>query len=119
MANVKTDGLPPEMQARIAQIIEGAKASQVGVGAPQAPVVNSPAPPPAPVQRTPSLIEHTIALRQEVDALRQQTAALAQVTDAVGQAVGQIYNAFFQEQQAATYSSTFQTQGEQVGEDDY
>ena len=25
MSNVNTDGLPPEMQARIAQIIEGAK----------------------------------------------------------------------------------------------
>ena len=118
--NVNTDGLPPEMQARIAQIIEGAKANVADprAGAPTAPVVHNPQPAPqAPIQRAPSLMDHTVALRQEVDALRQQVAALAQVTDAVGQAVGQIYGAFFQEQQAATYSSTFQAEGSQEAED--
>ena len=123
MSNVNVDGLPPEMQARIAQIIEQAKQNVVEprAGAPVNPPVHSPAAPPqAPVQRAPSLMDHTVALRQEVDALRQQVAALGQVTDAVGQAVGQIYGAFFQEQQAATYSSTFQAQGaEQVADDDY
>ena len=122
--NVNTDGLPPEMQARIAQIIENAKSNVADprAGAPTPGAVPEPqAPAQAPIQRPPSLLDHTIALRQEVAALRQELAAVAQVTDAVGQAVGQIYNAFFQEQQAATYSSTFQAQGaaEQVANDDY
>ena len=124
MSNVNVDGLPPEMQARIAQIIEQAKQNVADprAGAPvQQPVPAAAPAPQAPIQRAPSLMDHTVALRQEVDALRQQVAALGQVTDAVGQAVGQIYGAFFQEQQAATYSSTFQAQGaqEQVADDDY
>ena len=123
MSNVNTDGLPPEMQQRIAQIIEQAKTNANTLhGAPANPAVHSPAAPPqAPIQRAPSLMDHTVALRQEVGALRQQVAALAQVSDAVGQAVGQIYNAFFQEQQAATYSSAFQAENaqEQVAQDDY
>ena len=121
--NVSTEGLPPEMQARIAQIIEQAKQNVADprAGAPAGQSVPNAAPAPqAPIQRAPSLMDHTVALRQEVEALRQQVAALGQVTDAVGQAVGQIYGAFFQEQQAATYSSTFQAQGqEQVTDDDY
>ena len=121
--NVSTEGLPPEMQARIAQIIEQAKQNVADprASAPVAgsvPVAQGPAP--APVQRPPSLMEHTVALRQEVAALRQELNAVAQVTDAVGQAVGQLYNAFFQQPEAATYSSTFQAQGaEQVEQDDY
>ena len=83
MSNVNTDGLPPEMQARIAEIIEKAKAS--------APQVQSQPQPQAPIQRPPTLMDHTIALRQEVAALRQELNAVAQVTDAVGQAVGQLY----------------------------
>ena len=111
--NVNTDGLPPEMQARIAQIIQNAKANVADprAGTPTTSAVPEPqAPAPAPIQRPPSLLDHTVSLRQEVAQLRQQVAAMAQVTDAVGQAVGQIYGAFFQEQQAATYSSAFQAQ---------
>ena len=120
MSNVNVDGLPPEMQARIAQIIEQAKQNVADprAGAPVQQPVSGPAPAPqAPIQRAPSLMDHTVALRQEVDALRQQVAALGQVTDAVGQAVGQIYGAFFQEQQAATYSSTFQEARSEEQED--
>ena len=87
MSNVNTDGLPPEMQARIADIIEKAKAS--GPVAPQ-----QPQQPAAPIQRPPTLMDHTVALRQEVAALRNELHAVAQVTDAVGQAVGQLYQTF-------------------------
>lgn len=122
MSSVNTDGLPPEMQARIAQIIEGAKqkanaamAAQAAAPEPQP----EPVPEPAPVPK-PNLMDHTIALRQEVAAMSQQVAAIGQVTEAVGQAVGQLY-AMFQSQttptdQGATYSQAFQ---EQVREDDY
>ena len=128
MSNVNTDGLPPEMQARIAQIIEGAKQKaiaqhqtqyqpesphQAAIAQPAAPV-----PPPAPP--APTLMDHTISLRQEVAAMSEQVAAMGQVTEAVGQAVGAMY-AMFQQQttptdQGSTYSSQFQ---EQVTEDDY
>ena len=111
MSNINTEGLPPEMQARIADIIEKAKASAVQPQQQQAP---------APVQRPPTLMDHTVALRQEVAALRQELHAVAQVTDAVGQAVGQLYNTFLGQSeltdQGGTYSSQFQ---EQVAEDDY
>ena len=122
MSNVNTDGLPPEMQARIAQIIEGAKQKAVEAQ-PPAPASTAP----QVVARQPSLMDHCIAMRQEIAALRQETAALtqqtqavAQVVDACGQAVGQLY-ATFQATTAptdhsATYSSQFQ---EQVNEDDY
>lgn len=134
MSNVNTDGLPPEMQQRIADIIEKAKSTAIQQAAPQELVVNQPAaqaPGPtqaaggAPIQRPPSLMDHVIALRQEVQALReetayarQQTEAAAQVTEAVGNAVGQLYNMFFQQSEAPTYSSSFQAQP-QVAEDDY
>ena len=124
MSSVNTDGLPPEMQARISQIIEGAKqkanaaaVAQAAAPAPEPAPVPVPVPEPAP---KPNLMDHTIALRQEVAALSQQVAAIGQVTEAVGQAVGQLY-AMFQSQttptdQGATYSQAFQ---EQVREDDY
>ena len=127
MSSVNTDGLPPEMQARIAQIIEGAKqkaiAAQQGpdpeyVAAPESPHQAAIAQPAAP--KPPNLMDHTIALRQEVAAMRQQLDAVGQVTEAVGQAVGQLY-AIFQQQttptdQGATYSSQFQEQVD-VGDD--
>ena len=124
MSSVNTDGLPPEMQERIAHIIEGAKqkanaamASQVA--APESPQQTEIAPPTVP-PKAPNLMDHTIALRQEVAAMSQQVAAIGQVTEAVGQAVGQLY-AMFQSQttptdQGATYSQAFQGQ---VTEDDY
>ena len=122
MSSVNTDGLPPEMQARIAQIIEGAKqkanaAMATQATAPQPQPEPEPAPAPAP---TPNLMDHTIALRQEVAAMSQQVAAIGQVTEAVGQAVGQLY-AMFQQQttpsdQGPTYSESFQQQVD-VGDD--
>lgn len=110
--NLDTSGLPPEMQQRLAQIIEQAKLTPPGT---------APAPAPAPpAPRPPSLMDHTVALRNEVADLRQQVAAVAQVTEAVGNAVGQMYNAFFQQPEAPTYSSAFEAQGQgQVTEDDY
>ena len=125
MPNVNTEGLPPEMQARLAQIIEGAKQQAVQ---PQ---------PPAPVStkpevRQPSLMDHCIAMRQEIAALRQETAALsqqmnavAQVVDACGQAVGQLYQMFQPSpelphqsaQTGPTYSDTFQQQAVNNNED--
>ena len=126
MSSVNTDGLPPEMQARIAQIIEGAKQKANAVAAQQGPDAEYVAAPESPHQaaiaapKAPNLMDHTIALRQEVASLSQQVAAMGQVTEAVGQAVGQLY-AMFQSQttptdQGATYSQAFQ---EQVREDDY
>ena len=122
MSSVNTDGLPPEMQARIAQIIEGAKrkanaAMSAQATAPEPQPEPEPAPAPAP---TPNLMDHTIALRQEVAAMSQQVAAIGQVTEAVGQAVGQLY-AMFQQQttptdQGPTYSESFQQQVD-VGDD--
>jgi len=109
MSNVNTDGLPPEMQARIAEIIEKAKAT-----APQ----QQPQPQ-APIQRPPTLMDHTIALRQEVAALRQELNAVAQVTDAVGQAVGQLYQTFLGESQVTDQSGYYPPaeQGPELTED--
>ena len=113
--NVSTEGLPPEMQQRIADIIEKAKAS-----APQAQPQQQAAPA-APVQRAPTLMDHTVALRQEVAALRNELHAVAQVTDAVGQAVGQLYSTFLGQSeltdQSGTYSSQFQQEQVDVGDD--
>ena len=106
MTNINTEGLPVEMQQRIADIIEKAKANAItpagnGVptGVPQ---------PQAPIQRPPSLMDHTIALRQEVDAMRQQVAAMGQVVDAVGQAVGSLYQMFQQQTEITDYSSGYE-----------
>ena len=100
--NVSTDGLPPEMQQRIAEIIEKAKSQ-----APQAPAQQQAA---APVQRPPTLMDHTVALRQEVAALRNELHAVAQVTDAVGQAVGQLYQTFLGESQATDQGGYYPTE---------
>ena len=100
MTNVNTDGLPPEMQQRIADIIEKAKAT-----APQAQPQQQ-----APIQRPPTLMDHTVALRQEVAALRQELHAVAQVTDAVGQAVGQLYQTFLGESQATNQGGYYPTE---------
>ena len=114
MSNIDTSGLPPEMQARLAQIIQGAQQQTAQV---QAPVAPAPAPKP-PAQ--PSLMDHTIALRQEVAAMNQQVAAMGQVVDAVGQAVGQLYAMFQQQTQPTSYSSAFQAgQTESVDDSDY
>ena len=109
MSNVNTDGLPVEMQQRIAEIIEKAKAT-----APQ----QQPQPQ-APIQRPPTLMDHTIALRQEVAALRQELNAVAQVTDAVGQAVGQLYQTFLGQSETTDQSGYYppSEQGPQLTED--
>ena len=105
MSNINTEGLPPEMQARIADIIEKAKSSAIQPAVQQAPV---PQPPAAPIVRPPSLMDHVIALRQEVNALRQEVHASAQVTEAVGNAVGQMYQMFQEQTEPTSYSSNFQ-----------
>ena len=102
--NVSTEGLPPEMQQRIADIIEKAKANAVQSSPEQQ------APQQAPLAaRPPSLMDHIIALRQEVAALRQELHASAQVTEAVGQAVGSLYQMFHQQTEPTNYSSQFET----------
>ena len=121
--NVNTDGLPPEMQARIAEIIEKAKAGQPQPQAPQgamgAEFYQKQASTPAPVQRPPSLMDHMIALRQENAQLVQMVQAQGQVVEAVGNAVGQLYSMFFEQSQASTYSSAFQAQEQVIDNDDY
>lgn len=113
MSNVNTSGLPPEMQARIAQIIQGAQQQQQSAE-------QAPAPAPTPPVPQPSLMDHTIALRQEVAAMNQQVAAMGQVVEAVGQAVGQLYAMFQQQTQPTSYSAAFQTgKNEGVEDSDY
>jgi hypothetical protein len=83
--------LPPEMQARLAQIMAG----QVpGNNAPAAPTQPAPVPAQRPIAKAPSLMDHIIALRQEVNELKQQLDANSNVVDAVGQAVGTLYQMF-------------------------
>ena len=122
MNNINTEGLPPEMQQRIADIIEKAKQNAVPAQ-PTGPVPTVPGnvlQPPAPIQRPPSLMDHVIALRQEVDQLRQQVAAVGQVSEAVGNAVGTMYQMFQQQttvtDSGSTYSQNFQ---EQMNDEDY
>ena len=117
MTNINTEGLPPEMQQRIADIIEKAKSNAIPAQ-PTGLVPTVPAgvqPPAAPIARPPSLMDHVIALRQEVDQLRQQVAAVGQVSEAVGNAVGTMYQMFQQQttvtDSGATYSQNFQEQG--------
>ena len=115
MSNINTEGLPPEMQARIAEIIEKAKSNAIQPVGQQAPAHVAA---PAPVVRPPSLMDHIIALRQEVAELRQQVHASAQVTEAVGNAVGQMYQMFQQQTEPSSYSAGFEaSQPSQV--DDY
>ena len=107
--NVSTDGLPPEMQQRIAQIIEKAKSDvQPGVPNTTGPAA---APAQASIQRPPTLMDHTVALRQEVAALRNELHAVAQVTDAAGQAGGQLYQTFLGQSEFTDQGSAYETQG--------
>ena len=108
--NVNTDGLPPEMQARISEIIERAKSGAQQPGAATAAATAAA----APVQRIPSLMDHMIALRQENAQLVQMVQAQGQVLEAVGNAVGQLYQMFCTQTEVtdhgATYASQFQQQ---------
>jgi hypothetical protein len=114
MTNINTEGLPVEMQQRIAEIIEKAKANAIQPAAPAAPTQPGPVAaqglqnPGALAQRPPSLMDHIISLRQEVDQLRQQVHASAQVTEAVGQAVGSMYQMFQQQTEPSSYSAGFE-----------
>ena len=129
MSNSNFDGLPPEMQQRIANIIASAKRNEVNTPhqaaiqpspqqAPVAPQPQQAAPAPAP-PKPPNLMDHVIMLRQEVAAMRQELHAVAQVTDAVGQAVGQMYAMFQSQTEPSSYSTNFQAEvpQQQVDED--
>jgi len=120
------ENLPPEMQARLAQIMAGQQA--VG-NAPAAPTPPAPVAAPGLVNpgglapRPPSLMDHIIALRQEVAQLKQTVDANSNVVDAVGQAVGTLYQMFQPSAQAnapgspvsqgTTYSQSFAQSTEQ------
>jgi len=114
MSNVNMEGLPEEMQQRIASIIEGAKQKAVQQPAPQQAIgaehYQQPVAPTPPAPRQPNLMDHVIMLRQEVDAMRQQLDAVGQVTDAVGQAVGQMYAMFQSQTEPTSASAAFQAQ---------
>ena len=99
------ENLPPEMQARLAQIMAG----QAPPESPHQAAIQQPAPEPAPAPpvKIPSLMDHVIALRQEVAALRSQIDAQSNVVDAVGQAVGTLYQMFQPSAAAPDQGSTF------------
>ena len=99
MTQSNLEQLPPEMQARIADIMTQAQQAGVQVPAPKQP--QAPA-------RVPSLMDHTIALRQEVAQLSSQVAAMGQVTEAVGQAVGELYQLFRAQTATTDYSAAYQ-----------
>ena len=102
--------LPPEMQARLAQIMAGQQQAPAPETPHQAAMQQ-----PAPIQKPPSLMDHLLALRQEVAAMRQEIAqnsatieANSNVVDAVGQAVGEVYQMFqSSSNQGASYSQNF------------
>ena len=93
------ENLPPEMQERIAQIMNQAQQPQ-----PQA------APAPAPITKPPSLMDHTIALRQEIAALSQQLQAIGQVVEATGQATGALYQMFSEQVSASNQGATYEAE---------
>ena len=117
MSNINTEGLPPEMQARIAEVIEKAKANAIQPAGQQAPAQPGLQNPGALAPRPPSLMDHVIALRQEVAALRQEVNASSQVTEAVGNAVGQMYQMFQTQTEPTSYSSNFQEAQPSINDD--
>ena len=119
--------LPPEMQQRLAEIMQQQQAAAGVNPTPQAPVA-----PPAPIVKPPSLMDHLIALRGEVAEMRNEVGHMRQemanlgatveansnVVEAVGQATGQIYQMFQQTpSQGTTYSSQFQQETVDDGQD--
>jgi hypothetical protein len=96
------ENLPPEMQQRIASIIQQAQVPQEAEPA----TVKVPAPP----IKAPSLMDHTIALRQEVAALSQQLQAIGQVVEATGQATGALYQMFHEQTTATNQGATYETE---------
>ena len=118
--------LPPEMQQRLAEIMQQQQAAAGATPAPQAPVA------PAPIVKPPSLMDHLIALRGEVAEMRNEVGHMRQemanlgatveansnVVEAVGQATGQIYQMFQQTpSQGTTYSQNFQQETVDDGQD--
>lgn len=99
--------LPPEMQARLAQIMAQAQQGNPDFAeSPHQAAIAKPTPAP-----TPSLMDHVIALRQEVASARQQLEAQSQVVEAVGNAVGQLYQMFQVQTQPTNRGANFQAQG--------
>jgi hypothetical protein len=144
MSSPELQNLPPEMQARLAAIVNGmapgmVKEPQAPAPQPQAPQPQAPQPQwgnqqaPAPAAQTPdnqapaqpkppSLYEQIVALRQELAAVAQVQQANSQVTTAIGQAVGQMYQWFqptHESAQAGTYSQSFQTSSVNAEDSDY
>ena len=130
--------LPPEMQARLAAIVNAQAPGMVQTPAaqpqaqPQAPEPqwqqqqaaqpSAPAPEPPAQPKPPSLYEHIVALRQEVAAVAHVQKANAQVITAIGQAVGQMYQMFQptgQSAQGGTYSQNFQSSSVEEEDSDY
>ena len=122
MSSEALQNLPPEMQQRLAEIMQQKQAAP------------APQPAPAPVVKPPSLMDHLIALRQEVAAMRSEVSEmrnemlqLGQVVNAnsgvvegVGQAVGHIYQMFQQTSDPSpTYSQGFQQAQPGVEDADY
>ena len=102
------ENLPPELQARIAQIMAGQAPEGAAPAAPTPPApVAAPQQPAAPVVKPPSLMDHVIALRQEVAALRNELRANSDVVEAVGQATGQLYQMFQPSPSSNAQGSTF------------
>ena len=116
------DNLPPEMKARLAEIMAQRTTPSTAESPHQAAIAQpQPAPQPQPpAPKPPSLMDHVIALRQEVAMLNQQVTANSQVVEAVGNAVGSLYAMFQPSAQGnapgQTYSETFQ---QSVDESDY
>ena len=104
------DQLPPEMRARLEQILANNQQVPGSVPIQQPPAgmelsmdgsqfvpQKQPQPQPQPqAEKPPTLAQHVVALRHEVAHLNQQVAAMGQVLEAVGGAVGQIYAALHQ-----------------------
>jgi hypothetical protein len=108
MTSSNLQNLPPEMQARLADILTQANALAPSTADNTA--VNSVVQTNQVPARPPSLMDHTIALRQEVSQLSQQVYATGQVVEAVGQAVGELYQLFQAQTETTDYSSNYQTQ---------
>ena len=119
--NTSMQNLPPEMQARINNII--AQAQAPGAQTPKAMnIEDGPPPAPNPVMpqghppaAKPSLMDHVVALRGETNALRaelqqmsQQLAASSQVIEAMGGAMGQLYQMFCQQTETTDYGGAYQ-----------
>ena len=106
MTNSNLQNLPPEMQARLADILTQANATTTGATGNMPPNVQ-----PTPTNpRPPSLMDHVVTLRQEVNQVSQQTYATGQVVEAVGQAVGELYQLFQTQTGTTDYSTNYQTQ---------